>query len=115
MAQGPVESRTVMVFRKRTERRANERDARKIAAQREKLFAMSDGGSAAHPLRVDSASLVEPRALATRCPRCEGALTLVEHNAVALDGALLRAAKMKCSQCASPWTIWFRIERPLAN
>lgn len=104
-----------MVFRKRTERRAAERAAAKLAEQREKLFFASDGGSIDHPLVVESASLVEPRALSQQCPRCEGALRLISHDAVTHKGASLRAARVRCSQCASPWTMWFRIERALPN
>lgn len=104
-----------MVFRKRTERRAAERAAAKLSEQREKLFFASDGGSIDHPLVVESASLVEPRALSQQCPRCEGALRLISHDAVTHKGASLRAARVRCSQCASPWTMWFRIERALPN
>ncbi len=104
-----------MVFRKRTERRAAERAAEKLAEQRVKLFFASDGGSQEHPICVESASLVEPRSLAMPCPRCEGALRLVSHDAVAHRGAVLRAARTACARCGAPWTVWFRIERPLPN
>lgn len=104
-----------MIFRKRTERRAAERAAAKLAEQREKLFFASDGGSIDRPLAVESASLVEPRALSQPCPKCLGALRLVSHDAVAHKGAMLRAARTQCSLCASPWTMWFRVERPMPN
>jgi hypothetical protein len=104
-----------MVFRKRTERRAAERAAEKLAEQRERLFYASDGGAIERPARVESASLVEPRALAVPCPRCEGPLRLVSHDAVSHGGRALRAARAQCSRCGSLWTRWFVIERPLPN
>ena len=103
------------MFRKRTERRAAERALQKLVDQRVKLFFMSDGGSQEHPVVVDSASLVELRAASIPCAKCLGSLRLQVHDAVVLDGAILRAARMRCMQCATLWTIWFRIERRLAN
>jgi hypothetical protein len=104
-----------MVLRKRAERRAAERAAEKLAEQRVKLFFASDGGSIDRPLVLESASLVEPRALAQPCPRCGGPLRLLSHDAVAKGASLLRAARTRCGLCASEWTSWFLVERRLPH
>ncbi|MDP3276456.1 MAG: hypothetical protein Q8Q09_14755 [Deltaproteobacteria bacterium] len=104
-----------MTVRKRSEQRQALRDAKKLSDARVKLFALSDGGSPEHPRVAESASLVEPRALATPCPACEGALVLRSHDAKVVGARTLRAARMQCRQCGQPWTVWFAIERPLAQ
>jgi hypothetical protein len=95
--------------RSRTDRREAERTQEKLAGQREKLFALEAGGSAGHPREVVSASLVEPEARSVRCPRCDGELSVVEHLAHTVDGTRLREAKLRCRQCGSQRSRWFKI------
>jgi hypothetical protein len=92
--------------RKRTERRAEERRARELVRDREKLFAMSPGGSRERPLEVGSAAVIEGRVLATPCVQCEGVYRIREH---ASEGSGLRRLDVTCQQCRAPRSIWFRI------
>ena len=101
--------------RTRTNRRDAERAQEKLAAAREKLFALEVGGSAARPREVVSASLVEPEARSQRCPRCQGELRVLEHLANTVDGIRLREAKLECRHCGSRRSRWFKIVRPEAN
>jgi hypothetical protein len=107
MARKPV--------RARTERRAAERAVTKLADARERLAAAEPGGDPARPLRVDSASQIEPHALSLECVRCGGANRLLEHAAVARDGQSLRVARVRCSRCGSARDVWFRIAPALPN
>ncbi len=101
--------------RTRTDRREAERAQEKLAAQREKLFALEAGGSAARPREVVSASLVEPEARSLRCPRCEGELRVLEHRAHTVDGIRLREARLECRHCGSRRSRWFKIVSREAN
>ncbi len=95
--------------RARTVARASERTAKRLLNDRERLFAFQDGASAEHPLNVSSASLVEPRARGIACPRCEGELDLVAHDAASVEGVRLRRVSLTCRRCAHPRSLWFRI------
>jgi uncharacterized protein with PIN domain len=98
--------------RKRAVLREAAREAEKLLAAREKLAALEEGGSAARPIAVASASLVEPRALATRCLACEGALELVDHRAVHHGSALVREVVARCRACGRARTQWLRVAPP---
>jgi hypothetical protein len=91
--------------RPRTARRAAERDARQLVRDREKLAALSPGGSRERPIAVESAAVVEVRAHAMPCPQCAGELRVGEHRA---EGGL-RVVAMSCTQCAAKRELWFRL------
>lgn len=95
-----------MTKRPRTERRIAERDARKLVRDREKLAALSVGGVREHPIVVTSAAVIEVRVNGMPCPQCEGHYRVLEHNALA---AHLREVVVRCQQCATARTLWFRI------
>jgi hypothetical protein len=101
MAKKPVSARAG--------RRAKERAAAKLARDRERLAALEPGGNPSRPVEVESASQVEPHALAVACLRCDGPNRLDEHAAVTGDGQLLRVARLRCAQCGARRTMWFRI------
>ncbi|MGC4095124.1 MAG: hypothetical protein QM756_45835 [Polyangiaceae bacterium] len=101
--------------RPRTLRRADERAARALAEDRERLFQLERGGAPERPLEVGSASVVEVQALALRCPRCDGPHDLVEHNAVTAAGARLRQVLLACRQCGSRRAVYFRLREELPN
>jgi hypothetical protein len=101
MAKKPVSARNA--------RRAEERAAVKLARGRERLAALDAGGDPSRPVEVESASQVEPHALAERCLRCSGSNRLDEHAAVTVDGELLRVARLLCAQCGARRALWFRI------
>ena len=95
-----------MAKRPRTERRIIERDLRKLVRDREKLAALSRGGSRDHPIEVTSAAVVEIRATALRCPQCQGEYRVLEHLAPA---AGLREVTVRCVMCGTKRSLWFRI------
>ena len=90
----------------RTLRRAQERAARQLVRDREKLAKLLPGGAADHPISVGSASVVELRARALPCPQCDGELHVVEHRS---EGSGIRAVDVRCRQCGVPRTLWFRL------
>jgi hypothetical protein len=90
----------------RTERRTRERAARQLVRDREKLAALSPGGSAAHPIEVGSSSVVEVRVGSLHCPQCDGAYRLVEHRS---PSSGIREVSVICRLCHVPRTIWFRL------
>ena len=92
--------------RPRTQRRLDARAQRKLVQDRERLWAMSPGGSAARPITLDSAAVIEVRARALPCPQCDGELVVREHRA---EGPGLRAVDVRCARCHAPRTIWFRL------
>jgi hypothetical protein len=92
--------------RPRTQRRVDERALRKLVHDRERLWTMSPGGSAARPITVDSVAVVESRARALPCPQCDGELLVREHRA---PQAGLRAVDVRCARCHVARTIWFRL------
>ncbi|MBS1123302.1 MAG: hypothetical protein H6Q90_5530 [Deltaproteobacteria bacterium] len=92
--------------RPRTERRIDERAARQLVRDREKLAALVAGGSAERPIHVDSASVVEVRVRALACPQCEGEYRLIEHRAPASG---LREVSVICNRCHVPRTLWFKL------
>ena len=100
----------------RTERRANERALASLVARREKLASLEHGGAPERPLEVMSASLVEPRALAFGCLRCDAiAGALDEHRAETIAGHALRVVVVRCRLCGMRRTLFFRVAAALDN
>jgi len=89
----------------RTARRIAERAARQLVRDREKLAALSPGGSRDRPIAVPSAAVVEIRAHAMPCPQCEGELRVGEHRVD--DG--LRVVAVTCTRCHVGRELWFRL------
>ena len=92
--------------RKRAARRADERAARRLVRDREKLAALSRGGSADHPVEVTSSVVVETRVGNSRCPQCEGTYRIVEHTS---PSSGLRRVDVRCQRCGTPRVLWFRL------
>lgn len=99
--------------RARTVRRASARKAEEFARSRERLFALTPGGSPDKPIDVESAAVVEIRARGVACPRCEGEHAVDEHAAVSAHGERLREARLRCRKCGSRRSLWFRL--PVLN
>lgn len=79
---------------------------RQLVRDRERLAALSPGGSPEHPIEVVSAAVVEVRTRAQACPQCEGMYRMRDHRAPA---AGLRAVDVTCQTCGTPRTLWFRL------
>jgi hypothetical protein len=100
--------------RARTVRREALRDAAALARARERLFALGPGGSPERPIAVDAVSVIELRAAAVACPRCEGEQRVDEHVAVTTArGLRLREARLVCRACGTRRSLWFQL--PVLN
>lgn len=99
----------------RAERRAAARAADKLARGRERLARLEAGGTPERPIEVESASQIEPHALAMPCVRCDGENRLVEHAAESVGGETLRVVRMECPRCGARRAVWMRIARPLPS
>lgn len=92
--------------RDRSERRIRERDARRLVRDRERLAGLSPGGSAERPIDVNSPAVIESRVGSLRCPQCEGAYALDNHQSA---GPGLRVVSVTCRSCRVPRQLWFRL------
>lgn len=93
--------------RPRTQRRVEERAARKLVRDKERLFELSAGGSQERPIEVPSASVIELRAEdVLRCIQCEGQYRIRAHEAPASG---IRRVDVTCRHCGAPRSLWFRI------
>ena len=100
---------TLGVGKKRPERaarRAQERAARQLVRDREKLAALVAGGSAERPIEVTSSAVIETRVRSLPCAQCEGMYKILDHRST---GQGMRAVDVRCERCHVPRTLWFRI------
>jgi uncharacterized C2H2 Zn-finger protein len=95
--------------RARTARRAALRASDKLAQKRERLFLLEPGGTPERPIDVEASSVVEPRAAALECPRCQVAFRVEAHRAPSSPGMRLREAEVSCPRCGGRRSIWFRL------
>lgn len=95
--------------RPRSQRRQGERALEKLRQARQRLFELELGGVAERPLPILSAAVVEAHAESVACPLCEGKHEVLEHVAVTLRGTRLREARLRCRQCGTTRSLWFRI------
>lgn len=95
--------------RPRGQRRETERALAKLQHARQRLFELELGGAAGRPLPVVSAAVVEAHAESVPCPRCDGKHEVVEHVAVTQAGVRLREVRLRCRQCGTTRSLWFRI------
>lgn len=93
--------------RPRTARRIAERDAKRLVRDREKLAALSPGGSPERPIAVDSAAVIEVRAHAQPCHQCDSEVRVGEHTVDRDTG--LRVIAISCTRCAAKRTLWFKL------
>jgi hypothetical protein len=102
----------LVIRRKRTEQRERARAMRRLVRDREKLAALSIGGSEERPMQVTSASVVEVRVSHLACPQCDGEYRIKEHRAPASG---IRSVDVTCQMCGVSRTLWFRIVSAEAN
>jgi len=99
----------------RTVRREQERAQSRLKEDRERLFALEPGGSPERPLAAASAAVIESHALSVPCPQCGAVHELVEHLAHVRASVRLRETKLRCRQCGSKRSLWFKIVGPSLN
>lgn len=93
----------------RTLRREGERASTRLQEDRERLFALEPGGRIERPIEALSAAVIEAHATSVACPRCGGSQEVVEHLALVHQGVRLRETKLRCRQCGSQRSVWFKI------
>jgi hypothetical protein len=101
--------------RRRTQVRADARQAAKDVRDRVRLAELLAGGAPHHPIPVVSASLVEPVARSLPCAVCGAEVRVDDHAAKTVGGAPLRLARVTCAMCGYERTVYFSIVPPLAN
>ena len=94
--------------RSRTVRREQDREVEKLIKAREKLALLEVGGTLHHPIEVQTASVIETRAVSFSCLRCEGALRVHEHRAIH-EG---REVELACKSCGKRRNLHFRVVMP---
>jgi hypothetical protein len=93
----------------RTVRREQARALTRLQSDRERLFTLEPGGAPEHPLDASSAAVIEAHATSIPCPLCESTQEVVEHTALVHNGVRLREVKLRCRQCGSKRSLWFKI------
>jgi hypothetical protein len=96
----------------RRQRRARERAQTKLVRDQERLARLQPGGSPERPLEVESPAQVDVIAGSTACPLCDGSLQLSIHAAETVGGVRLRVARLTCTRCGVPRTLYFRLVEP---
>jgi hypothetical protein len=103
-------------MRKRTARRAAEREVVKLVRDRVRLNALDEGGSPDRPIAVPSASVVEVRALEAVCPACDfGGSPMgyrIESHEAVQDQRVLTLA---CKSCGLKRVLYFRLAARALN
>lgn len=79
---------------------------RELVRDRERLAALSVGGSVERPMPIASASVVEPRVRNLQCPQCQGPYKIEDHRSPASG---IREIDVRCQLCGVPRTLWLRI------
>ncbi len=101
--------------RGRTIRREQQHADAKLVRAREALEQLAPGADAANPIAVESASQIEVRARAVRCPVCGDAYRVVEHEAITTPCGARRVVAATSPQCGRTRSIYFAIRPALAN
>ena len=93
----------------RTRKREQERASTRLQSDREKLFTLEPGGNVERPLDATAAAVIEAHATSVPCPLCGHSQEVVEHTALVHQGVRLRETKLRCRQCGSRRSLWFKI------
>ncbi len=99
----------------RAERRAKDREAKKLAKDIERVAAFERGGAPDRPIRIASPSEVEVHARSTLCARCAGPTELLDHAAETIAGARLRVAHLRCKACGAARALYFELPGATLN
>jgi len=99
----------------RTLRREQARAVSQLQRDRERLFSLEPGGRVERPLEAASAAVIEAHASRIPCPLCGASQEILEHTALVHSGVRLRETKLRCRQCGSQRSLWFKIVPPSLN
>lgn len=81
----------------------------KLTQARSKLLELEPGGTPERPLEVATASVIEPKARAVHCPRCDEPFDVTNHE---VEAGRLRRTTVQCRQCGGTRSLWFRVNAP---
>jgi hypothetical protein len=95
--------------RSRTARRIAERDAARQVRERERLVVLEPGGAPGRAIELPTPAVVEPRAQATPCHQCGGALEVLEHVVVPDPHRSIRLVRARCRRCHAPRALYYRL------
>ena len=84
----------------------------KLFRARSKLLDLEPGGTEANPLAVATASVIEPKARSVLCPRCGEVFDVESHDAEVGEHGRLRRVALRCRQCGTTRSLWFRVTAP---
>jgi hypothetical protein len=84
----------------------------KLVRARAKLMDLEPGGAPARPIDVTTAALVEPKARSISCPRCNEPFGVETHEAHTDGHGRLREVVLRCRNCGTTRSAWFRIVPP---
>jgi hypothetical protein len=101
--------------RARTQRRAADRRSEKLLHDRLRLAALEPGGSVERPIRVTSASQIDPTVRSLVCPACGQRLYAAHERASVVGGLVRRAVDLECRHCTHRRTAHFVIEESLPS
>lgn len=101
--------------RARTLRRELEREQERLVRAKEALALLSDGGTAARPIEVESASQIEPHARAMECFACGDHYRVLEHQALHEGARAIRLVTVVSPQCGRQRRVYFAIAPALSN
>ncbi|MEZ4398536.1 MAG: hypothetical protein R3B06_00850 [Kofleriaceae bacterium] len=101
--------------RARAARRQADRAVAAATKTRDRIARLEPGGSAAWPITVPSAVVIEARAAALPCARCGGPLVVTAHDAQAAGDVRRRVVHARCNRCSAPRTVWFEVVAPVDN
>jgi hypothetical protein len=106
--------------RPRSARREVDRVQAERARTRHRIARLEPGGSPDWPITVESAVLVERRALELKCTQCAengttADLDVNDHEARTVGDLRRRLVNAKCKTCGTVRPIWFAIVEPLEN
>ncbi len=77
-----------------------------LAQARRQLLDLAPGGTRGRPFEVATAAVIEPKAEATRCPRCSDHFAVEEHEAPFGQG--VREVKVFCRCWGERRSLWSR-------
>jgi hypothetical protein len=101
--------------RARTQRRVDERAARQLVRDRERLAALEPGGTPDRPIAVETPAVIEAQVADQPCIQCTGRLRVDEHAVDVHGGVHLRVVRARCLGCGTPRVRWFKVEPPRPN
>ena len=96
----------------RTERRARERELRRLVRDRERLAELEPGGSAERPIDIASPAVIEGRVGSLRCPQCDGNYAIDDHQSASPG---VRVVSVTCRMCRTSRQYWFRLGSSAPN